>query len=198
MREMGITAVYPAPNLSKRHTEHRVYPYLLRQLTAAYPNHVWGVDITYVRVRGTWLYLVVFLDWYSRYVVSWALSDTLEIEFVLTALEQALALATPLICNSDQGSQFTSPLYTAQLEAAGVRISMDGRGRALDNIFTERFWRSLKYEEVYLHDYGSVREARQGITHYIGFYNHERPHQALEYRTPAALYFAPPPAGRGH
>ena len=191
MQEMGITAVYPGPNLSKRHPDHRVYPYLLRHLTAAYPNHVWGVDITYVRLRGSWLYLVAILDWFSRYVVSWVLDDTLEIGFVLEAVEQALRLATPMICNSDQGSHFTSPQYTRQLEAAGVQISMDGRGRALDNIFTERFWRSLKYEEVYLHDYSSLREARQGITRYIGFYNYERPHQALEYRTPATLYFAP-------
>jgi putative transposase len=197
MQEMGIAAIYPGPKLSKQHPDHRIYPYLLRHLTAAYPNHVWGVDITYVRLRGSWLYLVAILDWFSRYVVSWALDDTLEIGFVLHAVEQALRLATPTIWNSDQGSHFTSPQYTAQLEAAGVQISMDGRGRALDNIFTERFWRSLKYEEIYLHDYGSPREARQGITHYIGFYNHERPHQALEYRTPAALYFAPPP-GRGH
>jgi putative transposase len=196
MQEMGIAAVYRGPNLSKRHPDHRVYPYLLRHLTAAYPNHVWGVDITYVRLGGNWLYLVAILDWFSRYVVSWALDDTLEIGFVLHAVEQALRLATPTIWNSDQGSHFTSPQYTRQLEAAGVQISMDGRGRALDNIFTERFWRSLKYEEIYLHDYGSPREARQAITHYIGFYNHERPHQALSYRTPAAVYFAPPP-GRG-
>jgi putative transposase len=197
MQEMGITAIYPRPNLSKQHPDHHIYPYLLRHLIAAYPNHVWGVDITYVRLRGSWLYLVAILDWFSRYVVSWALDDTLEIGFVHQAVEQALRLATPTIWNSDQGSHFTSPQYTAQLQAAGVQISMDGRGRALDNIFIERFWRSLKYEEIYLHDYGSPREARQSITHYIGFYNHERPHQALEYRTPAALYFAPPP-GRGH
>ena len=197
MHEMGIVAVYPGPNLSKRHPDHRVYPYLLRHVTAEYPNHVWGVDITYVRLHGGWLYLVAVLDWFSRYVVSWAVDDTLEMPFVLQAVEQALALATPIIWNSDQGCQFTSPLYIQRLEGAGVRISMDGRGRALDNIFTERFWRSFKYEEVYLHDYGSPREARQHITHYMGFYNHERPHQALDYRTPAALYFAPPTAGGG-
>jgi len=197
MHEMGIAAVYPSPNLSQRHPDHRVYPYLLRHVSAAYPNHVWGIDITYIRLRAGWLYLVAILDWFSRYVVSWALDDTLEIPFVVQAVEQALALATPTIWTSDQGSQFTSPQYTQRLETAGVRISMDGRGRALDNIFTERFWRSLKYEEIYLHDYGSPREARQGITRYIGFYNHERPHQALCYRTPAALYFAPPPAGHG-
>lgn len=192
MHEMGMAAVFPGPNLSRRHPEHRVYPYLLRHLVAAHPNHVWGVDITYVRLRGSWLYLVAILDWYSRYVVSWALADTLEIEFVLDAVEQALTLATPQIWNSDQGSHFTSPQYTQRLQAAGVQISMDGRGRALDNIFTERFWRSLKYEEVYLHDYDSPREARQGITRYIGFYNHERPHQALGYRTPVVVYFTSP------
>ncbi len=197
MHEMGIAAVYPGPQLSRRHPDHRIYPYLLRDVTAAHANHVWGVAITYVRLRGSWLYLVAILDWFSRYVVSWALSDTLEIPFVLEAVEQALLVATPLIWNSDQGSHFTSPQYTHRLEVAGVQISMDGRGRALDNIFTERFWRSLKYEEIYLHDYGSPREARQGITRYMGFYNHERPHQALDYRTPAATYFAPPTAGRG-
>lgn len=197
MQEMGIAAVYPGPNLSKRHADHHVYPYLLRHLTAAHPNHIWGVDITYVRLRGSWLYLVAILDWYSRYVVNWALDDTLEIPFVLEAVEQALQVATPTIWNSDQGSHFTSPQYTQRLAAAGVQISMDGRGRALDNIFTERFWRSLKYEEIYLHDYGSPRDARQGITRYMGFYNHERPHQALDYRTPAARYFAPPTAGHG-
>ena len=192
MHEMGIVAVYPGPHLSKCHPDHRVYPYLLRHVTAAYPNHVWGVDITYVRLHGGWLYLVAVLDWFSRYVVSWAVDDTLEMPFVLQAVEQALALATPTIWNSDQGSQFTSPLYTQRLETAGVRISMDGRGRALDNIFTERFWRSLKYEEIYLHDYGSPREARQGITRYIGLYNHKHPHEALSYQTPVAWYFGRP------
>jgi len=176
---------------------HKIYPYLLRGLDITRPNQVWGIDITYIRLLAGWMYLVAVLDWFSRYVVSWALSDTLEIPFVLEAVEQALLVATPLIWNSDQGSHFTSPQYTHQLEVAGVQISMDGRGRALDNIFTERFWRSLKYEEIYLHDYGSPREARQGITRYMGFYNHERPHQALDYRTPAATYFAPPTAGRG-
>jgi len=180
MHEMGIAAVYPGPNLSRRHPDHRIYPYVLRHVTAAHPNHVWGVDITSVRLRGSWLYLVAVLDWYSRYVVSWALSDTLEIPFVLETVEHALTLATPTIWNSDQGSHFTSPQYTQRLDAAGVHISMDGRGRALDNSFTERFWRSLKYEEVYLHAYGSARDARQGITRYISFDNHERPHQALE------------------
>lgn len=189
MQEMGLQAIYPGPKLSKKHPQHRVYPYLLRHVTAAYPNHIWGVDITYVRMRGTWLYLVAILDWFSRYVVSWALDDSLEIAFVLDAMERAFNLATPLIWNSDQGSHFTSPLCTERLEAKGVQISMDGRGRAFDNIFTERFWRSLKYEEVYIHDYASPREARQGITRYIELYNHKRPHQALGYQTPARWYF---------
>jgi putative transposase len=189
MHEMGIAAIYPGPKLSQRHPDHRVYPYLLGHVSAAYPNHVWGVDITYVRLRAGFLYLVAILDWFSRYVVSWALSDTLEIPFVLHAVEQALALATPTIWNSDQGSQFTSPLYTQRLSAAGVQISMDGRGRALDNIFTERLWRTVKWEEVYLQDYATPREARLGLTRYLEFYNHERLHQALAYRTPAEVYY---------
>jgi len=188
MREMGIAGICPGPNLSRRNQLHRTYPYLLRGLKATHPNHVWGVDITYVRLVTGWLYLVAILDWYSRYVVSWEVSDTLEIEFVLTAVERALALATPEIFNSDQGSHFTSPQYIERLLAAGVQISMDGKGRALDNIFTERLWRTVKYEEVYLHDYTSPRQARSGLTRYLEFYNHERPHQALEYQTPAEAY----------
>lgn len=192
MQEMDISAVYPGPNLSRRQHDHRVYPYLLRRLDITAPNQVWAIDITYVRLRTGWMYLAAIIDWYSRYIISWVLDDTLEIGFVLQAVEQALAVATPQICNSDQGSHFTSPLYTQRLEIAGVRLSMDGRGRALDNIAIERFWRSYKYEEVYIHDYGSPREARQGAARYLPFYNHERPHQALEYQTPAAVYFAKP------
>jgi putative transposase len=146
------------------------------------------IDITYVRLRTGWMYLVAVLDWFSRYVVSWALDDTLELPFVLDAVQQALAIATPQIWNSDQGSHFTSPQYTSMLLAAGVQISMDGKGRALDNIFTERLWRNVKQEEVYRHDYGSPREARQQLAIYFPFYNQERPHQALGYRTPAAIY----------
>lgn len=188
MQEMGIAGIAPGPNLSKPASQHRVYPYLLRNVTASAPDHVWGSDITYVRLRTNWLYLVVILDWYSRYVVSWALDDTLELPFVLDATQQALAIGRPKIWNTDQGSQFTSPHLTSLLEQAGAQISMDGRGRAFDNIFTERFWRSLKYEEIYLHDYGSPREARQGIAEYIRLYNTERPHQALDYRRPIQLY----------
>ncbi len=189
MREMGIAGICPSRNLSKNSAEHRVFPYLLRHITADHPNHVWGIDITYIRLHAGWMYLVAVLDWFSRYVVSWELDQTLEIEFVLTAVERALSQATPEIWNSDQGSQFTSPQYTERLLAANVQISMDGRGRAMDNIFTERLWRSVKYEEVYLHEYASPREARQGLTRYFEFYNHERPHQALDYQTPAQIYF---------
>ena len=188
MREMGIAGINPGPNLSKRALDHRIYPYLLRSITAQAPNHIWGCDITYVRLRAGWMYLVAVLDWFSRYVVSWAFSDTLELPFVLDAIGQALRIATPEVWNTDQGSQFTSPQLTSQLEAAGVRISMDGKGRAHDNIFTERLWRSLKYEEVYLADYDNPREARVGIGQYFQFSNTERPHQALDYRRPVELY----------
>jgi putative transposase len=187
MHEMGLQAIYPGPKLSNSHPEHLVYPYLLRNVRAAYPNHIWGVDITYIRLRGSWLYLVAILDWYSRYVISWALDDTLEIGFVLDAMDRALRVATPTIWNSDQGSHFTSPLCIERLKAKSVQISMDGRGRAFDNIFTERFWRSLKYEEVYLYDYSNPREARAGITRYMGLYNHRRPHEGLSYQTDLVL-----------
>jgi putative transposase len=189
MREMGLSAICPSPNLSKRHTDHAIFPYLLRNLTAARPNHIWGIDITYIRLAGGWLYLVAVLDWYSRYVVSWELDQTLEMPFVLDTVERALTQATPTIWNSDQGSHFTSPQYIDCLKQAQVQISMDGKGRALDNIFTERLWRTVKYEEVYLHDYAHPKEARQQLAQYFEFYNHRRPHQALAYRTPAQLYF---------
>ena len=192
MREMGIAGICPGPNLSKRDLSHRVYPYLLRHVTASYPNHVWGIDVTYVRLKGGWMYLVAVLDWFSRYVISWELDQTLEMPFILTAVDRALAQATPTIWNSDQGSHFTSPHYLARLLAAKVQISMDGKGRALDNIFTERLWRTVKYEDIYLRDYNSPKETRQGLTRYFGFYNYERPHQSLGYRTPAQVYF-----GRG-
>ena len=189
MREMGITAVYPAPRLSQHHPEHKIYPYLLLNLVIKRPNQVWGLDITFIRLRGGWLYLVAVLDWFSRFVVSWELSQSLEIDFVLLAIDRALLQAIPEICNTDQGSQFTSPRFTERLLAAGAHVSMDGRGRVVDNIFTERLWRSVKYEEVYLHDYGSPREARQNLGRYFNFYNFDRPHQALDYRTPADLYY---------
>jgi len=197
MREMGITAIYPGPNLSRRNPEHKIYPYLLRNVTAAYPNHVWGIDITYIRLHGGWLYLVAVIDWFSRYVVSWELDQTLDMPFVVTAVARALAQATPLIWNSDQGSHFTSPQYTHLLLDAGVQISMDGKGRASDNIFTERLWRTVKYEEVYLQDYGQPKEAQRSLSAYFDFYDHRRHHQALNYRTPASVYFGSPTSVAG-
>jgi putative transposase len=189
MREMGVAGICPGPNLSKRARQAGIYPYLLRDVSAAWPNHIWGIDITYVRLRGGWMYLVAVLDWFSRYIVSWELDQSLAQPFVMAAVHRALSVATPVIWNSDQGSHFTSPLYTSVLLAAGVQISMDGRGRALDNIFTERLWRTVKWEEVYLQDYATPREARIGLTRYLQFYNHERLHQALDYRTPAEVYY---------
>lgn len=189
MQEMGIAAIYPGPNLSKRSQQEGVYPYLLRHISSAYPNHIWGIDITYIRLRGGWMYLVAMLDWYSRYVISWELDQTLEMPFVVQTVQRALAQAVPVICNSDQGSHFTSPQYLDLLKAANVQISMDGKGRALDNIFTERLWRTVKYEEVYLHEYLSPREARQALTRYFTFYNQRRLHQSLDYQTPAEVYF---------
>jgi len=188
MREMGLAGVCPGPKLSTPAPGHTVYPYLLRGVTAQRPNHVWGIDITYIRLTQGWMYLVVVLDWYARYIVSWALDQTLQQPFVTAAVQQALTTATPDIWNSDQGSHFTSPQYTTLLQAAGVRISMDGRGRALDNVFNERLWRSIKYEEVYLNEYTSPREARLRLGQYLTFYNHERVHQALGYQTPAEVY----------
>jgi putative transposase len=194
MQEMGLSAVYPGPNLSKRQSEHRVFPYLLRDVTPNAPNHVWGTDITYIRLRQGWMFLVVVLDWYSRYIVSWALDDTLELPFVLEAARQALAQATPVIWNTDQGSQFTSPQFTQLVLASGARLSMDGKGRALSNIFTERLWRTIKYDHVYLHDYATPREARQLLCQFLRIYNERRLHEALGYRPPAEIYFAAPAA----
>lgn len=189
MRQMGLEAIYPKPNLSKPAPEHKIYPYLLRGVPARYCNHIWGVDITYIRLLGGWMYLVAILDWYSRYIVSWELDQTLEIEFVLDCLDGALAKATPTISNSDQGSHFTSPQFVNLLLAKGAAVSMDGRGRAMDNIFTERLWRTVKYEEVYLHAYETPRQARQSLARYLDYYNERRPHQSLGYRTPAEVYF---------
>lgn len=196
MREMGLCAIVPSPHLSRRvhRTSDSTHSYLLKGVVASYPNHVWGVDITYVRMTcgySGWLYLVAVLDWYSRFIVSWELSQGLGQSFVTQAVLSALSTATPTIWNSDQGSHFTSPQYTSLLTQAGVQISMDGRGRFVDNIFTERLWRTIKYEEVYLHEYSTPKEARQSLSQYINFYNQERPHQALDYHTPAALYRRP-------
>jgi len=189
MREMGIFGIAPKPNLSTPNPEHVIYPYLLSEVSAAFPNHVWGIDITYIRLTKGWMYLVAILDWFSRYVVSWELDQTLAIDFVLEAVDRALARTKPVIWNSDQGSDFTSPKYLERLLAHDVQISMDGKGRALDNIFTERLWRTVKYEEVYLTEYDSPRAAIHGLSRYLDFYNHRRPHQALDYQTPAEFYF---------
>lgn len=190
MQVMGIQAIHPKPNLSKPDKQHTVYPYLLRELTITHPNHVWGTDITYVRVNGSWLYLVAMLDWYSRYVINWELSDTLCVEFCVDNLKAALKVGLPEIHNSDQGVQFTAEDYTNVLKLyPQIRISMDGRGRAMDNIFTERLWRSVKYEEVYLKEYQSLKEARESLTEYFEFYNTERKHSSVGKRTPESVYF---------
>jgi len=188
MREMGIVAIYPGPNLSRRQHKQHVFPYLLRNLTVRAPNHVWGIDITYIRLQKGWMYLVAILDWYSRYVISWELDQTLEMPFVLAAAQRALSTAVPVIWNSDQGSHFTSPQYIQLLQNEHIQISMDSKGRALDNIFTERLWRTVKYEEVYLHEYTSPKDARQQLSNYFEFYNHRRLHQSLGYHTPAEVY----------
>ena len=189
MREMCIAGIAPGPNTSKPHPLHQIYPYLLRGLKIERPNQVWGIDITYIRLRAGWMYLVAVLDWFSRYVMAWQLDQTLEMPFVLLAVDQALNIGRPEILNSDQGSHFTSPQYIQKLLEAQVQVSMDGRGRAMDNVFTERLWRSVKYEEVYLHEYDSPREARQGLEKYLDFYNYERLHQSLDYRTPEEVHF---------
>ncbi len=192
MADMGLQVVYPGPNLSKRAHDSLIYPYLLRGVEITRPNHVWGTDITYIRLRDGFMYLTAFMDWYSRYVLSWELSDSLESTFVLKALRRALDIAAPEICNSDQGSQYTSNDYTDLLKEHGVKISMDGRGRCMDNIFVERLWRSLKYQEVYLHEFESPREARAGITRYFELYNTFRPHQGLGGLTPHEVYYGYP------
>lgn len=190
MQIMGIQALYPKPRTSMGDKQHEKYPYLLKGVIARCPNHIWGTDITYVRVKGTWMYLVAILDWFSRYVVSWELSDTLCVEFCIEGLRKALEIAIPEIHNSDQGAQFTAEEYVAILKAyESIRISMDGRGRAMDNIFTERLWRTVKQEEVYLKEYQSPREARMSLREYFTFYNHERKHQSLHYETPETIYF---------
>jgi putative transposase len=188
LRLMGLEALYPKPRLSLPAPGERRYPYLLRERPIRRVNDVWSTDITYVRMQQGFLYLVAVLDWYSRYVLSWELSNTLDTAFCLEALESALRLGQPQIFNTDQGSQFTSAAYTTRLEQAGIQISWDGRGRALDNAFVERLWRSVKWEEVYLKDYRTVAEAASGLDRYFQFYNHERLHQALGYQTPAQVY----------
>ena len=187
---MGIAAVYPKPRLSQPGEGHQIYPYLLEGVEVSRVNQVWSTDITYIRMADGFVYLVAVMDWFSRFVLSWALSVSLELDFCLAALQQALRRGRPEIFNSDQGSQFTSEKFTGALQAQGIAVSMDGRGRCLDNIYIERLWRSLKYEEVYLKDYRLVPEARAGIGRWFRFYNEERPHQGLGYRTPASVYSA--------
>ena len=188
MAVMGIEAVYPKPRLSQPGEGHKIYPYLLRGVEVVRVNQVWSTDITYIRMAQGFVYLVAVMDWFSRYVLSWSLSLTMGLDFCVEALKRALRRGRPEIFNSDQGSQFTSEKFSGELQAREIAISMDGRGRCMDNIFIERLWRSLKYEEVYLKDYASVTEAREGIERYFRFYNHERLHQSLDYQTPAALY----------
>ena len=188
MRVMGLEAVYPKPRLSFPHQAHPSYPYLLRNLVIDHPDQVWCADITYIRMLHGFVYLVAIMDWYSRSVLSWELSTTLDIHFCISALEKALEVSQPEIFNTDQGSQFTSREFTGLLEKEDIRISMDGRGRVFDNIFVERLWRSVKYEEVYLHTYQTVSEARHGLARYFLFYNRERLHESLGYQTPYEVY----------
>lgn len=188
MRIAGIEAHYPKANLSRPAAGHRVYPYLLRDVDIERVNQVWSADITYIPMRSGFLYLVAVMDWHSRFVLSWELSNTMETAFCLEAQQRALRLGQPEIWNSDQGAQFTAAEFLAPLEARGIRISMDGRGRALDNVFIERLWRSLKYELIYPGDFDNGAELRSALERYIRFYNHERPHQSLHYRPPASLY----------
>lgn len=189
MRQMGLEALAPKPSTSKPAQERPAYPYLLRGLTVCRVNQVWAADITYIPLELGFAYLVAILDWYSRRVLSWRLSNTLDADFCVESLQDALErFGTPEIFNTDQGAQFTSDEFIGALRARSIRISMDGKGRCLDNVFVERLWRSLKYEEVYLHAYKDPREARLGIGRYFAFYNRERPHQALGYQTPEAFY----------
>ena len=188
MRQMGLEAIYPKPRLSTAAPGHKIYPYLLRDVQIRRVNQVWSTDITYIRLRQGFVYLTAVMDWFSRYVLSWELSVTMDTDFCISALDWALKNQRPEIFNTDQGAQFTSAAFTGRLQEEGVRISMDGRGRALDNVFVERLWRSVKWEEVYLKDYRDVAEALEGLKAYFDFYNRVRIHQSLGYRTPEAVY----------
>ena len=190
MRRMGLEAIYPRPRTSQPHPEHRIYPYLLRDLVVSRPDQVWSVDITYVPMRHGFMYLVAILDWHSRYVLAWRLSNTLDSDFCVEVLKAALRRGRPEIFNTDQGSQFTSRAFTGVLESHEIAISMDGRGRALDNVFIERLWWSVKYEDVYVWRYETVPELESGLRRYFEHYNHRRPHQALDNRTPWEVYQA--------
>jgi putative transposase len=190
LRQMGLEAIYPKPRLSLPDAQHKIYPYLLRGVEVSRPNQVWGTDITYVRLRAGYVYLVAIMDWFSRYVLSWEVSVTMESEFCISALDRALRAGRPEIFNSDQGSQFTSVDFIRPLQALGIQISMDGRGRALDNVFVERLWRTVKYEEVYLKDYLNMPVAVDGLAGFFQFYNRKRLHQSLGYKTPESVYYA--------
>jgi putative transposase len=191
MDEMGIYAIYPKPNLSKRNKKHKIYPYLLRNKPIYLPNQVWAVDITYIKLKHGHMYLTAIIDWHSRYIVGWALSDTLDTAPVLDAVKQAInKYGVPAIINSDQGSQFTSEEYTGFLKARGIRQSMDGKARWVDNVIIERWFRSLKWDDVYINEYNSPKELRRGIAGYIKDYNHDRPHQSLGNKTPTEAYYA--------
>lgn len=188
MRLMGLEAVYPKPRLSLGGAGHKVYPYLLRGVAIERPDQVWSTDITYIPLPRGFMYLTAVLDWYSRYVLSWRLSNTLDVAFCLEALEEALGRGCPEVFNTDQGVQFTSAAFTGRLEAAGAKVSMDGKGRCLDNVFVERLWRTVKYEEIYLWRYETVPALAAGLARYFSYYNNARRHQALSYRTPAEVY----------
>ena len=188
MRVMGLQATLPGPHTSKPHQEHRIYPYLLRGMKISEPCEVWSADITYIPMRRGFMYLMAVMDWFSRYVITWDVSNSMESGFCVAVLNRALKQARPGIFNTDQGSQFTSEEFTGRLLKAGVRISMDGRGRALDNVFIERLWRSVKYEDIYLRDYADGHALHAGLTRYFRFYNHARPHSALEDQTPACWH----------
>ncbi|ETR67675.1 MAG: transposase [Candidatus Magnetoglobus multicellularis str. Araruama] len=189
MKKMGIRAIFPEPKTSLDANEHKIYPYLLNDFDIVSPNQVWSTDITYIRLKKGFVYLVAIIDWFSRFVLAWKLSNSLDVSFCIDALKDALLLATPLIFNSDQGSQFTADTFTQILLAHNIKISMDSKGRALDNIFIERLWRSLKYENIYLNHYESVSDAFYGINNYFQFYNYERGHQSLKYYTPAQIHY---------
>jgi putative transposase len=188
MRVMGLEAIYPKPRLSTAGKGHRIYPYLLRGVKVERPDQVWSTDITYVPMSSGFMDLAAVIDWFSRYVVAWRLSNTLDGSFCLEMLDEALGSGKPEVFNTDQGAQFTAAAFTGRLESAGVAVSMDGRGRALDNVFVERLWRSVKYEDIYIRGYDTVPELYRGLGRYFGFYNDERPHQSLDYRTPATIY----------
>lgn len=192
MRQMGLEAIYPKKKLSKAHPDHKKYPYLLRDVVIDHSDQVWSVDLTYIRMQHGFVYLCAIMDWYSRYVLAWDISITMDAAFCTRTLEKALMISKPEIFNSDQGSQFTSADFTGILEREGISISMDGRGRVFDNIFVERLWRTVKYEEVYLHNYLTVSEARRSLSKYFLFYDTERIHQSLGDKTPYEIYFKEP------